>query len=61
MIKLEFFTVFCVLLILYIIIKPKIEETFSNIKKSSPPPDDLFTDGLDHNLGLNKQHRHHSF
>lgn len=24
-------------------------------------PDDLFTDGLDHSLGLNKKHRHHSF
>jgi len=24
-------------------------------------PDDLFSDGLDHNMGLNKKNRHHSF
>jgi len=35
-------------------------EKFQNQKNISLP-DDLFSDGLDHKMGLNKNHRHHSF
>lgn len=59
MIKFEtFLIVTCTFLIFLILIKPKIEETFENKQNI---PDDLFTDGLDNNMGLNKVNRHHSF
>ena len=50
----------CIFAFFLIYLKPRFQEKFKNNKKIFKP-DDLFTDGLDHNLGLNKKHRHHSF
>lgn len=39
-----------------------IKEKFENcIIRKDKNPDDLFTDNLDHPLGIKKQNRHHSF
>lgn len=57
--KTEFFTLLCVFAIFYILLKPKVEEQYKNVITQQPI--DLFSDGLDHKLGLNKKHRHHSF
>ena len=50
----------CMFALFYLVLKPNFEEKYQN-NKQEEKPDDLFSDGLDHNLGLNKKHRHHSF
>ena len=60
-----FLTCVCIALILYITLKPKLNNFENHLNQQNQQitqkPDDLFSDGLDHNMGLNKKHRHHSF
>ena len=48
------------IIIVFLIKKFKQQEGFET-KPCQKLPDDIFSDGLDNNMGLNKQHRHHSF
>lgn len=52
--------IFLGLLVLFLFLKfkPKSNKIQHTLEEK---PDDLFSDGLDHNMGLKKNNRHHSF
>ena len=56
-----FNALFLAILIVFLIKNFNNKKEGFNHQKSPKIPDDLFSDGLDNNMGLNKRHRHHSF
>ena len=52
---------FLAILIVFLITNLKQERFKNKPTELQQLPDDLFSDWLDNNMGLNKKHRHHSF